>query len=146
LLKIVISLYLRLKNDNMKWTLRFFALLDMICLCLLAEQANAQFSSFAANETLTSLEFFSRTLFLISWLTLLLTAILLAIPKKAGIIAYYFQLPLRFIFYMFSFGFISLATYFITGPFLLNMLTPLIIFGEFLRLYFTYQIHKENFK
>jgi len=129
----------------MKWTLRFFALLDIICLCLLAEQAQAQFSSFTANETLTSLEFFSRTLFLISWLTLLVSAIFLAIPKKSGIIVYYFQLPLRFIFYMFSFGFISLVTYIINWPFLLNILTPVIIFGEFLRLYFTYRIHKQNF-
>gem|GEM_PF-2076975 len=144
--KIVISLYLRLKTTKkMKWTLRFFALLDIICLCLLAEQAQAQFSSFTANETLTSLEFFSRTLFLISWLTLLVSAIFLAIPKKSGIIVYYFQLPLRFIFYMFSFGFISLVTYIINWPFLLNILTPVIIFGEFLRLYFTYRIHKQNF-
>jgi len=129
----------------MKWTLRFFALLDIICLCLLAEQAKTQFSSFAANETLTSLEFFARALFLISWLTLLVSAILLAIPKKSGIIVYYCQLPLRFVFYMFSFGFISLVTYIINWPVLLNILTPAIVFGEFLRLYFTYKIQKENF-
>lgn len=129
----------------MKWTLRFFALLDLICLCLLAEQAHTQFSSLAANETLTSLEFFSRTLFLISWFSLLISAVLLAIPKKAGLIAYYFQLPLRFVFYMFSFGFISLLTYVVNWPFLLNVLTPTIIFGEFLRLYFTYRVHKENY-
>ncbi len=129
----------------MKWTLRFFALLDMICLCLLADQAQTQFSSFTANETLTVLQFFSRTLFLISWLMLFFIAILLAIPKKAGIIAYYYHLPLRFIFYMFSFGFVSLATYFIRGPWFLNALTPLIIFGEFVRLYLTYRIHKEYF-
>lgn len=132
-------------NDKMKWTLRFFALLDMICLFLLAEQAIAQFSSFAANETLTSLEFFSRTLFLISWFTLPVSAILLVLPKKVGIIVYYFQLPLRFMFYMFSFGFISLITYVVSWPFLLNIITPVIIFGEFLRLYFTYRIYKENF-
>lgn len=129
----------------MKWTLRFFAILDVICLWLLKDQAVAQFSSFAQNETLTSLEFFSRALFLLIWISLIVSAIFLLIPKKAGIIVYYFQFPLRFVFYMFSFGFISGLTYIINWPFLLSLLTPVIIFGEFLRLYFMYRIHKEEF-
>src|SRR6476661_3702920 len=107
----------------MKWILRFFALLDIICLSLLASQAYDQYLSFTANETLTSLEFFSRLLFLIGWLSLITSAILLAIPHKAGIILYYFQLPLRLIFFMFSFGFISLLSYWID----LNNLNKIIV-------------------
>lgn len=127
----------------MKRTLCFFAVLDLICLGLLAEQAQNQFLSFLTNDKLTSLEFFSRTLFLLGWLSLVVSAVLLFLSKKSGIILYYCQLPLRFVFYMFSFGFISLFTYVISWPILLNIITPAIVFGEFLRMYFTYKTHKE---
>lgn len=127
----------------MKRTLCIFAILDVICLALLAKQAQNQFLSFLTNEKLTSLEFFSRTLFLLGWLSLVVSAVLLFLSKRAGVIIYYCQLPLRFIFYMFSFGFISLLTYVVSWPFLLNIITPAIVFGEFLRIYFTYKTHKE---
>ncbi len=126
-----------------KWTLRFFALTDLISIILLAEQAFAQFRSFTTDETFTAIQFFSRSLFLLGWCSLFITAILLAIPKKSGILVYYLQLPLRFIFFIFSFGFVSLLTYLTEWLPLVNMLTPAIIFGEFLRIFFTYRIHKD---
>lgn len=127
----------------MKWTLRFFALLDIICLFLLAEQAQNQYLSFLTNEKLTSLEFFSRSLFLLGWLSLIASSILLMVPKKVGIVVYYCQLPLRFAFFIFSFGFVSYLTYVISSPIILGFLTPTIIFGEFLRIYFSYRIQKK---
>ncbi|MRX47604.1 hypothetical protein [Pedobacter puniceum] len=130
----------------MLWTQRFFALLDVICLILLAQQAYTQYQSLLSNEVLTSLEFFSRTLFLLGWCSLIFSAILLAIPKKAGLWLYYAQLPLRLVFFIFSFGFISLLTYIINWQIIINMLMPLIVFGELLRLYYSVQIHKVYYK
>lgn len=129
----------------MKWVLRGFALADLISIILLADQALAQFRSFTTEETFTAIQFFSRSLFFLGWCSLFLSAIFLAIPKKAGILIYYFQLPVRFIFFMFSFGFISTITYVVSWQPLISMLTPLIIFGEFLRIYFTYKIHKKGY-
>lgn len=129
----------------MKWTLRFFALLDIICAIFLAEQAYAQFKSFTTGDSYTLIEIFSRTLYILGWLALIMSAILSAIPKKQALVLYYIHLPVRFMFMMFSFGFISTLTYIIQAPFLLNIITPLVIFGEFVRLYITYQIHKKYF-
>ncbi|WP_353135496.1 hypothetical protein [Pseudopedobacter sp.] len=123
----------------MKLILRFFALLDLICFCLLADQAKAQALSFLKNETLTAIQFFSRSLFLLGWLSILVSFILLMIPKRAGIIVYYCQLPIRFIYFMFSFGFISLITYFSNWQFINNLLVPIAIFGEFVRIYVMYK-------
>lgn len=130
----------------MLWTQRFFALLDIICLVLLAEQAYTQYQSLLSNEVLTSLEFFSRTLFLLGWSSLIFSATLLAIPKKAGLWLYYAQIPLRLVFFIFSFGFISLVTYIINWQFVQTILMPLIVFGELLRLYYSVQIHRNYHK
>lgn len=129
----------------MQWTLRFFALLDVICLFLMGEQAYQQFLSFLSENPLTSLEFFSRTLFIIAWLSLIFSAIFLAVPRKSGIIIYYSQILFRMMFFIFSFGFISLITYLTENQLILQFLMPLIIFGELLRLFFTYRIHKKYF-
>ena len=129
----------------MQWILRFFAILDIVCLFLMGEQAYQQFLSFLSDDPLTSLEFFSRTLFLLAWLSLVFSAIFLAIPRKDGIIIYYCQIMFRMMFFIFSFGFISLITYLTETQLVLQFLMPLIIFGELLRLFFTYRIHKKYF-
>lgn len=129
----------------MKWTLRFFAFLDLICMILLAEQASDQYSSFSANESLTSLQFFSRFAFLLGWISLLFTTLFLAIPRKIGIVIYYFQLPFRLVFFIFSFGFISLLSYWITIDNLNQIIVSIAVFGELLRLYYSWQIQKSYF-
>lgn len=129
----------------MKWTLRFFAFLDIICMILLAQQAYEQYLSFSANESLTSLQFFSRSLFLLGWISLLFTAIFLAIPRKTGIILYYFQLPFRLVFFIFSFGFISLLSYLIAINNLNQIIISIAVFGELVRLYYSWQIQKSYF-
>ena len=127
----------------MKWTLRFFAFLDLLSFYLMSEQGILQLSSFFQEESFTILEVFSRFLFLLLWFSMLATTILLAIPKKAGIIVYYCQLLPRFIFLGFSLGFISSLSYFINWSHLESVLMPIIIFAEMLRVYWSYKLQKE---
>ncbi len=129
----------------MKWTLRFFALLDFLSFALMFDQGILQLQSFFTEETFTINEIFSRFLFLLVWFSLLLSGFFLAIPKKTGIIIYYFQLLPRFVFLAFSFGFISFLSYFIKVPNLENILMPIIIFAEMLRAYWSYRLQQEYF-
>lgn len=126
----------------MKWTLRVFAFLDILSFFLMLEQGTLQLQSLFTSESFTINEVFSRFLFVIVWLSLPISAVLLAIPKKAGIIVYYCQIIPRFIFLAFSFGFISFLSYWIKSPHLENILMPIIIFAEMLRVYRSYQLQK----
>lgn len=127
----------------MKWTLRFFAFLDLLSFYLMFEQGSLQLLSFFQDESFTINEVLSRFLFVLLWFSLLVSAFLLTIPKKAGIIVYYCQLLPRFIFLGFSLGFVSSISYFITWANLENVLMPIIIFAEMLRIYWSYKIQKE---
>ncbi|ADY53587.1 hypothetical protein Pedsa_3048 [Pseudopedobacter saltans DSM 12145] len=129
----------------MKLILRLFALLDFICFCLLADQAYAQIISFFKNETLTAVQLFSRLLFSLGWLSIFISFILLLIPRKSGIIVYFCQLPVRFIYFMFSFGFLSLITYFTNWQSVNNLLIPIAIFGEFVRIFISYKTLQKYF-
>jgi hypothetical protein len=130
----------------MKWALRFFAFLDLGSFALMHNQAYTQFQTFLTNEPLSSTSFFSRILFILLWLSILISAIFLSIPNRIGIIIYYFQLLPRLIFFAFSLGFISFLTYLISWPWLQSVLMPLIVFAEMLRLYFSFKIQKELFE
>lgn len=129
----------------MKWTLRVFAFLDLLSFVLMFDQGILQLQSLFVSKSFTIIEVFSRFLFVLVWLSLPASAILLAIPKKAGIIVYYCQLIPRFIFIVFSLGFISLLSYYVNMPNLENILMPIIIFAEMLRVYRSYQIKKSLF-
>ena len=124
----------------MKWTLRFFAFLDLLSFFLMFDQGILQVNSLLTSESFTINEVFSRFLFVLVWLSLPVSAILLALSKKTGIIVYYCQLIPRFIFIVFSFGFISLLSYVLKVDNLEDILMPIIIFGEMLRLYRSYQL------
>ena len=127
----------------MKWTLRFFALLDIVSFIFMFEQGSLQLQSFFTTESFTINEVLSRFLFLLVWLSMPVSAVLLAIPKKAGIIVYYCQILPRFIFLAFSFGFVSFLSYIIAVPNSENILMPIIIFAEMLRIYWSYQFQKQ---
>ncbi len=127
----------------MKWTLRFFAFLDILSFFLMFNQGVLQLQSLFTSESFTINEIFSRFMFLAVWLSLPVSAVLLSIPKKAGIIVYYCQIIPRFIFIVFSFGFISLVSYVISVPNLENILMPIIIFAEMLRVYRSYQLQSK---
>ena len=124
----------------MKWTLRFFAFLDLMSFFFMFDQGLLQLTSLLTAESFTINEVFSRFLFVLVWVSLPVSAVLLAIPKRAGIIVYYCQIIPRFIFIVFSFGFISLLSYIIKVPNLESILMPIIIFGEMLRIYRSYQL------
>ncbi|MBK0381485.1 hypothetical protein I5M32_00810 [Pedobacter sp. SD-b] len=129
----------------MKWALRVFAFLDFFSFVLMFEQGFDQLQSFFQNQTFTINEIFARFLFLLLWLSLLFSAIFLAIPKKAGIIIYFFQVLPRIIFLVFSVGFISYISHYVAINNLDQILIPIFIFIEMLRLYFSYNIKKELF-
>ncbi len=129
----------------MKWVLRFFALLDLAGFILIFDQAKIQFQTFLLSEPLTSLQFFSRILFLALWLSLMASAFFLSIPKKTGIIIYYFQLAFRLVFFVFSFGFITYLSYLVKWSNLQSSFMAIIIFAEMLRVYFSYKIKKDLF-
>ena len=127
----------------MKWTLRFFAFLDLLSFFFMFDQGMLQLQSLFTSESFTINEVFSRFLFVVVWISMLASTALLAIPKKAGIIVYYFQIIPRFIFLAFSFGFISFLSYFISSSNLESILMPIIIFAEMLRIYRSYQLQKQ---
>lgn len=129
----------------MKWTLRFFALLDLFSFFFMFAQGTLQLQSLFTSESFTITEIFSRFMFLAVWISLIASSILLAIPKKAGILVYYFQLLPRIIFLAFSFGFISFLSYIPAFQALENILMSVIVFMEMLRVYWTYQIQKKLF-
>ncbi len=129
----------------MKWTLRFFALLDVISIVLTKNQIFLQINSFFTNESFTPVEFFSRILFIAMWISLFASAIFLSIPKKAGIMIYYFQVPIRIIFLTLSVGFISMLSYLTNWEYITQALMSLIIFVELLRIYVSYKAQKDLF-
>lgn len=130
----------------MKWILRFFAILDVLSLFFLFDTFQIQFQSILANDPLTSIEFLSRILYIITWISLLTGAILLAIPKKAGIIVYYCQIPFRLMFLIFTLGYISALSKYTDWEHIQNALVAFIIFLEMLRIYYSYIIQTKLFK
>lgn len=129
----------------MKWALRVFAFLDIVSFILMFGEGIVQLQSFFLNETFTINEIFSRFLYLILWVSLLISAIFLAIPKKAGIIIYYVQVLPRIMFLVFSVGFISYISHYVALQNLEQIFFSFFIFIEMLRLYFSYRIQKELF-
>ncbi len=127
----------------MKWTLRFFGFLDLLSFFFMFDQGVLQLTSLFTSESFTINEVFSRFLFVLVWISLPVSAIFLAIPKRVGIIIYYCQLIPRFIFIVFSFGFISLLSYIINLPNLESILMPIIVFAEMLRIYRSYQLQRK---
>ncbi|OAQ39124.1 hypothetical protein A5893_10675 [Pedobacter psychrophilus] len=129
----------------MKWALRVFAFLDLVSFILMFGEGTVQIQSFFLSESFTINEIFSRFLYLLLWLSLLCSSIFLAIPKKAGIIIYYFQVLPRIMFLVFSVGFISYISHYVALQNLEQIFFSFFIFIEMLRLYFSYQIKKELF-
>lgn len=129
----------------MKWILRSLAILDVLSLLFLFDKFSMQFQSILASDPLTRIEFIIRILFIITWLSLLIGAIFLIIPKKAGIIIYYSQMPLRLMFFIYTFGYISALSTFNHWDHFQNLLFAIVIFLEMLRLYGSYHIQKKLF-
>ena len=127
----------------MKWALRFFALLDLVAFIYSFDFGLLQLSSLMGDQPQTGSQFLTKIIFLLLWLSLLVTAVLLAIPKKLGIFIYYFQLLPRLLFLVLSFGFISYISYFTKWNNPEKILMPVIIFAEMLRVYFSVRIQRD---
>lgn len=129
----------------MKWVLRFFALLDLIGFFYSFDFALIQLNALLSDQPQTGSQFLTKIIFVLLWLSLIASTILLSIPKKAGIILYYFQLLPRLLFLVLSFGFISYLSYFFKWQDSEKFLMPLIIFAEMLRTYYSYNISQKLF-
>lgn len=125
----------------MKWLLRSFALLDIICIVLLWQPFSKQIISLTSGQSLQPIIFFSRTLFAIGWVSLFTSAAYLLIPKKTGIYIYYAQLPVRLIFSIYSLGFTSLITLLSNAIWLNKAIIPLVVFAELCRLCYSYKAY-----
>lgn len=131
----------------MKNTAKFFALLDIISVILLAKQFWGIITHLneIPDQVLSQVKVF---LLLPLFLSLFVSATGLFLFKKFGFITYYVQFPLRLIVWVFSIGFITYV------PELLNLnlsdkwfdiLFRVCFIAEFFRLYFTIQIHRKTF-
>ena len=130
----------------MKNTARFFAILDIISIILLAKQ----FWEIIAHlneipDQLVSQVKVWLTLFV--FMLLFVSAIGLLLFRKFGFISYYLQFPFRLIVWIFSIGFITYLPELLNlSESWFNILFRVCFIAEFFRLYFTIQIHRRHFK
>jgi len=128
----------------MRVTSKFFALLDVISIVLLAKQFWAIITHI--NEIPDQILSQVRVvLTLPMFLSLFISAAGLILFKKFGFITYFFQFPFRLIVWIFSIGFITFL------PEVLNLnekwfdiLFKMCFIAEFFRLYFTIQIYRKE--
>jgi len=129
----------------MRLTIRIFALLDIISICLLAKP----FLEIVTHLKEIPDQVLSQARVILTlpmFISLLVSAVGLLLVKKYGFITYYIQFPFRLIVWIFSIGFITLL------PELLNLsqtwfdiLFKLCFIAEFFRLFYTIKIHKKLF-
>ena len=126
----------------MRYTLRFFSLLDVISIALLSVQVYGILSEISqlSTETLAVIKIIAM---LVIYPLLFVSAIGLFLEKKWGFISYYIQFPLRFVVWVFSFGFLTFISEHYPSPVLFEWIFRLVIILEFFRLYFTVQIGRK---
>lgn len=128
----------------MRYTIKFFALLDVISIVLLAQPFWGIITHL--NEIPQELLSQARVVLTLPlFLSLFVSAIGLFLFRKFGFIAYYIQFPFRLVVWVFSIGFITLL------PELLNLkeiwfeiFFKLCFVAEFFRLYYTIKIHRKE--
>ena len=129
----------------MRLTIRIFALLDIVSICLLVQP----FWEIITHLKEIPDQVLSQARVILTlpmFVSLLVSAAGLMLFKKFGFITYYIQFPFRLVVWVFSIGFITLL------PELLNLsqtwfdiLFKLCFIAEFFRFYFTIKIHKKLF-
>lgn len=130
----------------MKNTTRFFALLDIISIVLLAKQFWQILTHL--NEIPDQILSQAKVVLLLPlFVSLFISAGGLILNKKFGFITYYIQFPFRLVVWVFSIGFITFL------PEMLNLserwfyiLFRICFIAEFFRLYFTIRIHRSLFR
>jgi hypothetical protein len=130
----------------MRYTIRFFALTDIISIILLGKQ----FWEIVTHFNEIPHELFSQTkviLILLLFISLFISAVGLMLFKKFGFITYYIQFPFRLIVWVFSIGFITYLPELLNlGERWFDILFKLCFIAEFFRLYFTIKIHKASLR
>ncbi len=129
----------------MKTTSRFFALLDLISIVLLARQ----FWQILTHLDEIPDQILSQAkviLLLPLFVSLFISAIGLILFKKFGFITYYIQFPVRLIVWVFSIGFITFLPEMLSlGERWFDILFRICFIAEFFRLYFTIKLHRSVF-
>jgi len=127
----------------MRYTIRIFALLDIISIFLLTKPCW---------DILTHLNeipdaYLSQAKVILTlplFISLFISAIGLMLLKKVGFITYYIQFPFRLVVWVFSIGFITLLPELLNlGERWFDILFKLCFVAEFFRLYYTVKIHKK---
>lgn len=128
----------------MRTATKFFALLDVISILLLAKQFWAIITHI--NEIPDQLLSQIRVvLTLPMFLSLFLSAAGLLLFKKFGFITYFIQFPFRLIVWIFSIGFITFLPEILNlGERWFDILFKICFIAEFFRLYFAIQIYRNN--
>ncbi len=122
----------------MRYALRFFSLLDVLSIVLVSQQVYSIVSHINQLST-ERLSVIKIIVLLITYPLLFVSAIGLFLEKKWGFISYYIQFPLRFVVWVFSFGFLTFISEHYPGQFVFDWIFRLVIILEFFRLYFTVQ-------
>lgn len=124
---------------------RFFALLDLISIFLLARQ----FWQILTHLDEIPDQILSQAkviLLLPLFVSLFISAIGLILFKKFGFITYYIQFPFRLIVWVFSIGFITFLPEMLSlGERWFDILFRICFIAEFFRLYFTIKLHRSVF-
>ena len=128
----------------MRTAAKFFALLDVISILLLAKQFWAIITHI--NEIPDQLLSQIRVVLTLPiFLSLFLSAVGLLLFKKFGFITYFIQFPFRLIVWIFSIGFITFLPEILNlGDRWFDILFKICFIAEFFRLYFTIQIYWNN--
>ncbi len=126
----------------MRYTLRFFSLLDIISIALLSKQVYSILSDINHLSTTTP-SIIKIIVLLIIYPLLLGSAIGLFMQKKWGSVSYYIQFPLRLVVWVFSFGFLTFISEYYPHPLVFEWIFRLVIVLEFFRLYYTIQISRK---
>ena len=127
----------------MRYTIRIFAILDVISILLLA----TQFWDMVTHLDQIPQEILSQAkviLVIPLFVSLFVSATGLALLKKIGFITYYIQFPFRLVVWVFSIGFITfLPEWLGLGEKWFDILFKLCFIAEFFRLYFFIKYHRE---
>ncbi|MCZ4243520.1 hypothetical protein [Pedobacter punctiformis] len=127
----------------MRYTIKFFALLDIITIALLGKQFWEIITHLSEipQETLSQAKVI---LMLPLFVSLFISAAGLMLFKKFGFITYYIQFPFRLVVWIFSIGFITLLPeYFNLGERWFDILFRICFIAEFFRLYYTIKVHRK---
>lgn len=126
----------------MKNTLRFFGLLDVLTIVLLAPQIWLLLENFEQLQNNIAVQTISYLRILI-FLSLFGSAAGHLLLKRFGVITYYVQFVFRFVTLIFTFGFITYLNDVVDVSEMFRITLTLAVFGEFLRVFYTYKIARQ---